>query len=113
MKQNSFVLIEVIFSVVLFSIIFIYTLNNTISILKQNQQSYKTNISILKLESTKLFLEKNQNFNKLLYSSNKLFYDHNLLLNKIQSFSLSKQNDFTIIDICIADISQKWYFKEL
>ena len=112
MKKTSFVLIEVIFSVVLFSIIFTYTLNSTISIQKQNQQSYKTNISILKLEATKLFLEKNKNFTKLQFVANKLFYDTYLLLDHVKSYHLSKENSSIVIDICLEKISQKWYFKE-
>jgi Tfp pilus assembly protein PilV len=111
MKKFSFVLIEVIFSVVLFSIIFIYTLNSTLSIQKQNQQSYKRNIAILKLESTKLFLEKNKNFTKLQFTENKLFYDTHLLLDSITSYTLSKESNLTNIDICLNDICQKWYFK--
>jgi len=112
MKSSSFVLIEVIFSVVLFSIIFTYTLNSTISIQRQNQQSYNKNLAILKLESTKLFLEKNKNFIKLQFTTDKLFYDTHLLLDHIISYNLSKENDLIIIDICLKDICQKWYLKE-
>ena len=109
--KSSFVLVELIFSIVLFSIILIYTLNSTISLQKQNQKSYQNLLSIIKLESTKLFLSKHS-FENISYSNHTLYYDDNILLSNISSYTQTKTDDIYNINICLDNTAcQQWYIK--
>ena len=109
--SKSFVLVEVIFSVVLFSIIMFYTLNSTLTLQIENKKSYERLTNIILLESTKIFLEKKNNFSPIKFEDDKLYYDNNLLLSGIKSYSLSNDAKFKVIDICLKNICQQWYFR--
>jgi hypothetical protein len=101
--SKSFVLVEVIFSVVLFSIIMFYTLNSTLTLQIENKKSYERLTNIILLESTKIFLEKKNNFSPIKFEDDKLYYDNNLLLSGIKSYSLSNDAKFKVIDICLLE----------
>lgn len=81
---------------------------------------YKSNISKsaqivknLSLESTRLFLTKNNDFSKLVYSDGNLHYDSNLLLDAISKYKLALDDKIATIDICIRanTICQVWKIK--
>ena len=79
----------------------------------KNKKSYNKLTSIIQLEATKLFLEKNENLDLLQYSNGVLNYNNNLLLDKLTSYSKFNKNSNIVIQLCLKDtICQKWYFKK-
>ena len=107
--KKSVVLVEVIFSIVLFAIIATYSLNILVVLFDKSKTTsfqLKTN---LELESTRLFLVKNNDFSKLKYDNSVLRYNNHILLNNITKFNLSINNKIATINICIENnICQKW-----
>ena len=113
--KKSVVLIEVIFSLILFSIISIGSMKMIFSLYeKNNTKTFQTHNSI-KLEATRLFLIKNNNFIKLKYENNNLYFDNNLLLNKISTYNITSIGTLSIIGICLYDdtICQEWKIRTL
>jgi hypothetical protein len=62
------------------------------------------------LETTRLFLSKNNDFTKLQFKDEKLYFDNNLLLEHISKFVISEINNIKNINICIEndEICQVW-----
>lgn len=116
--NRSIVLLEIIFSIVLLSIIFLTTSKFLFTVNEKNKTDFTTNITKIEFETTRLFLiqklEKDGNLNKLKLEDNKLLYDNNLLLKKVTQFEISSSNDIYTINICINlynNICQTWIIK--
>lgn len=116
--KKSMVLLELIFVIILLSIIFLTTTKFLFAIYDKNKINYTTNLTKIEFETTKLFLIKNlendTNLNNLNYSDEKLFYDSNLLQDKVTSFNLSQDNNIYTINICINlynNICQTWIIR--
>jgi len=109
MKKNSIVLIELLFSIVLFSIIGFMVVDITYNIYLKNKTETNTIYSNMLLETTRLFLLKNNHLNLLNLVDDKLYYDNNLLLDKVSSYTISL-DDISTINICIEDNTycQQW-----
>jgi hypothetical protein len=108
--RKSVVLIEVIFSIMLFSMISIGTMQMIFTLYeKNNTKTFQIHNSI-KLESTRLFLIKNNDLTKLKLENKNLFYNDNLLLDNISKYKFTVNGMLSTIDICIYDnkICQKW-----
>lgn len=107
------VLFELLISILLFSIVSIFSLKIILELYKKNETSYFQTVNILKLESTRLFLTKNNDFSKLTFSNDKLNYNGDLLLSDVSKYNLKVANDIASIDICIYDnkICQIWKIK--
>ncbi|PIF04258.1 MAG: hypothetical protein CSA86_02775 [Arcobacter sp.] len=111
--KRSIILLEVLISLLLFSIIaivsskMVYTL-----VLKNNTDSFIAEKNLV-LETTRLFLSKNKDFTKLTKSGTDLYYGSNLLLENISKYELLTSNNITTIDICICknSICQEWKIK--
>ena len=112
--KRSIVLLEVIISLILFSIIAIVSSKMVFSLVQKNSSDTFIVQNNLMLETTRLFLTKNSNYLKVTQSDTSLYYENNLLLENISSYKLSKANDITTINICIYDnkICQVWKIKE-
>ena len=113
--KKSVVLVEVIFSIVLFSIIIIGSMKMIFSLYeKNNTKTFQTHNNI-KLESTRLFLIKNNNLSLLKLEDENLYFDENLLLDNISTFKISTDNSLSTIDICIYEdmICQVWKINSL
>ena len=113
--NRSIVLVEVIFSIVLFSIIAAYSMNILVSLSnKKNTTTFQTHNNI-KLETTRLFLIKNNDFNHIRYDNSVLYFKNNILLNNISLYNLVSSNKIFTINICIYDnsICQTWKIKSL
>lgn len=111
--KKSVVLVEVIFSIVLFSIVLIGSMKMVFSLYKANNtKTFQTHNNI-KLEATRLFLIKNKNLVKLKIEDTNLYYDENLLLDNISTFKISTNGLLSTVDICIYDdkICQVWKIK--
>ena len=97
-------------SLLLFSIIVIVSSKMVFSLVKENHlNAFYVEKSII-LETTRLFLSKNNNFTKLQMKNEKLYFDNNLLLENISKFEISEINNIKSIKICIEnnEICQIW-----
>jgi type II secretory pathway component PulJ len=111
--KKSILLLELIISIILISIISLISLNFTFYLYKQNNRNLNLNMAKIDLESTKLFLQKN-NLAMISFNQNKLLYNNHLLLDNITKYKLSNENNLTFIDICIKkkyEICTNWILK--
>ena len=111
--KRSIVLVEVIFSIVLFSIVIVYSMNILITLYKTNNSKVFQTSNNIKLETTRLFLIKNNDFSLVQYNDGILKFDDNLLLNNISSYNIDINNNLATIDICVFEnkICQVWKIK--
>ena len=111
--KRSIALLEVIISLILFSIIAIVSSKMVYSLIEKNSTDTFIVQNNLILETTRLFLTKQNDFSKLTKSDTSLYYDSNLLLENVSQYDLSKVNDIVTINICIYDgqICQVWKIK--
>ena len=112
--KKSLILIEVIFSIALFSIIATYSLNILFNLYEKKEiTSFTTNKNIL-LETTRLFLLKYNNFDNIKYDNKKLYCNNNLLLNNVSQYNLNITNNIVNINICLDEdsICQSWYYEK-
>jgi competence protein ComGC len=105
MHKKSFTLLEIIFSIVIISVVVISALNMMNILNTKNNNTYKTTVTKIDIEATRLFLENktstDKKLDKLLYKKKKLYYDNGLLLNNISSFSKTLHPNNTEINFCI------------
>lgn len=112
--KRSIVLLEVIISLILFSIIAIVSSKMVFSLVHKNSTDTFIVENNLILETTRLFLSKNNEFVKLKKTDTNLYFDNNLLLENISKYEISKVGDISTINICIYDnsICQVWKIKD-
>ncbi|MEA2049475.1 MAG: hypothetical protein U9O56_01890 [Campylobacterota bacterium] len=99
--SKSIVLIELIFGIVLFSIILIYSLNILVSLESKSKASLSYTYKNILLETSRLFLLKNNIKNKIKFENGTLYYDNNILLDNISKFNFSSSGDISTIEICL------------
>ncbi len=109
------ILLELIFSIVLFSILATYSTN---IILTMQKKSLSSSIEIqnnIRLETTRLFIIKHNNLIDLKYSDKTLYFKNNILLDDISSYTTSISNHITTFNVCIKDtqVCQSWKIKTL
>jgi len=109
--KNSFTVLEIILSVLISSIV----ITNTAYFSKELFQTNKDmqNIEILKLDllSTKIFLQKNNLDLKknLIYKYNTLYFKGNILLQKVNSFSILKKDKYYEVSIKVnSRVKEHW-----
>ena len=102
--KSAFSLIEVILSIMLISIITIYSMLFYKDIFDMNRTLFNEEKAKLELFNTKLFLEKNKNLEKLKFEDNSLFYDESLLLKNISTYTFNQNQKYYEIKICIKKI---------
>lgn len=112
------VLLEIIFTIVLLSIIYLTTSKFIFILNEKNKINYSTNLTKLEFETTRIFLmsilKTEQNLNKIRHTNNKLFFNDYLLQDKVKKFKILKVNDIYSIEICINlydNICQSWIIK--
>ena len=110
--KNSMVLLELIFSIVLFSIIGLMVIDISFNLYRKNSTKVYQTFTNLKLETTRLFLIKN-GLGNIKYSDDSLYFGADLLLDNISSYQISKSANIATIDICIDEnrICQQWKIK--
>lgn len=110
--KNSFTLLEILLTIVISSVVIIYSLNFTKNLYLENEQS--KNIEILKLDmmSTKIFLRKQNNIkNRLHFQNETLFFDNSILLKDVKKFDIQNINEKIEIKINLNNqIEQSWIF---
>lgn len=110
--KNSFTLLEILLTIVISSVVIIYSLNFTKNLYLENEQS--KNIEILKLDmmSTKIFLQKQNNIkSRLSFQNGNLFFDDSILLKDVKKFDIQNTNGKIEIKINLNNqIEQIWIF---
>jgi hypothetical protein len=110
--KHSIVLLELIVSIVLFSIIALITTDISFNLYRKNTTKVYQTFSNLKLETTRLFLVKN-GVSNISYSDDSLYFGNDLLLDNISLYETTTNGFITTIDICIDknSICQQWKIK--
>ena len=109
-KNRAFVLLEVIVSIVLFSILSLGTIEFIFSLRQKNIQTTDMIVQTLKLESTRLFLIHQKQLDLLILSDNSLYFNGDLLLNKVSKYGIQMTGHIATIEICTLHdtICQTW-----
>ena len=112
--KNSFSLLEVILTLIISSIVIIYSTLFTKELFFENRVNQQLEIQKIDLLSTKIFFEKHQKeIEKFNYSNQNLYFENFLLLENIKEFSLNKSANKITIFINLDDkIVQTWEFLE-
>ena len=111
--KNSFSTFELILTIIISSIIMIYSLVFIKELFGTNKDIQQTEIYKIDLLATKAFLQKQKEINKKLKLQDEtLFFEENILLEKVKEFNLQKTAKYIQIDINLDNqISQTWKFK--
>jgi len=96
-NKKSITLIEIIFSIVLLSIVLISSADIILHLNKKNNEDQELLVQKIDFESTRLFLQKNKNLDKLTFLNNTLYYKNDILLKNVYTFSRNNN----IISLCI------------
>lgn len=110
--KNSFSIFELILTLVISSIIIIFSSQYIKEIFLENQNVQTIEKAKIDLRSTKIFIEKNiQNINKISFSNGNLYFENSKLLNQIKDFKIVKNSKNIKIHINYDDkIVQTWEF---
>ena len=110
--KNSFSLFEIILTLIISSIVIIYSTIFTKELILQNKQTQQIEIDKINFLATKIFLEKHKNeLNKFSFENNNLYFENNLLLKDVKEFTLNKNLEKISIYINLKNnIIQKWEF---
>lgn len=108
--KNSFSIFELIITILISSIIVVYSSLYIKNIYLTNKITQNRQIAKLNLLNTKIFLEKNKkDIDKLVYINKKLLFKNNLLLENIDDFIIIKNSNIIKIKIYYKKmIKQEW-----
>lgn len=105
-KQAS-ILLEVIFSIMLLSIVTVSAMLIYKEFFKLNRNEFNIEINKIELLNTKYFLQKKLNFlndtTKLTFSNSNLYFDNHLLLNNVSSYNVKSTSSSFTMNICLKD----------
>ena len=112
--KNSFSLLEVILTLIISSIVIIYSTLFTKELFFENRVNQELEIQKIDMLSTKIFFEKHLNeIDNFSFSNEKLYFKNSLLLKNIKEFKLNKSGNKVIIFINLNDkIIQNWEFAQ-
>lgn len=112
--KNSFSLLEIILTLIISSIVIIYSTLFTKELFFENKINQQLEIQKIDLLSTKVFFEKHLNeIDHFTFSDNNLYFKNNLLLENVKSFTLNKSTNKVTIFINLDDkIIQNWEFAQ-
>ncbi len=112
--KNSFSLLEIILTLIISSIVIIYSTLFTKELFFENKINQQLEIQKIDLLSTKVFFEKHLNeIDDFTFSDNNLYFKNNLLLENVKSFTLNKSTNKVTIQINLDDkIIQNWEFAQ-
>ena len=104
-NKKSISLIELLFTIVISSILLISISNLSLDLNINNSNKYHKNIVKIEFESTRLFLQKricnDKNLDNLYYSDNTLFYKSSILLKNVSLYNKKIENKIIVLNICI------------
>lgn len=110
--KNSFSLLEMILTLIISSIVIIYSTLYSKELFLQNRQTQELEIDKINLLATKIFIEKNKKeIESLFFLNNNLYFGNNLLLEDVRDFHLYLNKNTIKIDINFKNkIIQSWEF---
>ncbi len=104
-NKKSIILIELLFTIVISSILLVSVANISLDLNHSNKINYYKNILKIEFESTRLFLQKqiinDKNLSNLSYKNNNLYFKNNILLKNLLSYNRYIQDNIIVLDICI------------
>lgn len=108
--KSSFSIFELIISLIVSSVIIIYSAKYLKEIYLENKNVQNIEVLKVDLNSTKIFLQRNiDKIDKISFSTNNLYFDNNLLLSNVKDFQISKKDNYVDIFINLDDkIVQNW-----
>jgi hypothetical protein len=112
--RNSFSLLEIILTLIISTIVIIYSTLFTKELFFVNKNNQNIEIAKINIQSTKIFFEKHKNELELIsYVNENLYFKNSLLLEDVKNFTMSKNNKYIKININFDDkIKQTWEFKQ-
>ena len=112
--KNSFSLLEIILTLIISTIVIIYSSFFTKELIIDNKYNQNIEMAKINILSTKIFLEKHKNELDLIsYTNKNLYFKNSLLLEKVKEFSLTSISTNIKININYDDkIKQSWEFKK-
>ena len=112
--KNSFSLLEIILTLIISSIVIIYSTLFTKELFFENKINQQLEIQKIDLLSTKVFFEKHLNeINDFTFSNNNLYFKNSLLLENVKEFTLNKSTNKVTIGINLDNkIIQNWEFNQ-
>lgn len=112
--KNSFSLLEVILTLIISSIVIIYSTLFTKELFFENSVNQELEIQKINILSTKIFFEKHLNqIDDFSFSNENLYFKSSLLLKNVKEFKLNKSGNKVIIFINLDNkIIQNWEFAQ-
>jgi type II secretory pathway component PulJ len=112
--KNSFSLLEIILTLIISSIVIIYSTLFAKNLFFENKINEQIEIQKIDLLSTKIFFEKHLNeIDEFSFSNENLYFQNNLLLENVKEFDLIKLANNTTIFINLDNkIVQTWQFSQ-
>ena len=112
--KNSFSLLEIILTLIISSIVIIYSTLFAKNLFFENKINEQIEIQKIDLLSTKIFFEKHLNqIDEFSFSNQNLYFQNNLLLENVKEFNLIKLANNTTIFINLDNkIVQTWQFSQ-
>ena len=112
--KNSFSLLEIILTLIISTIVIIYSSFFTKELIIDNKYNQNIEMAKINILSTKIFLEKHKNELDLIsYTNENLYFKNSFLLEKVKEFSLTSTSTNIKININYDDkIKQSWEFKK-
>ena len=112
--KNSFSLLEVILTLIISSIVIIYSTLFAKELFFENKINQQLEIQKIDLLSTKIFFQRHLNeINEFSFSNENLYFKNALLLENVKEFTLNKSIDKIDIFINLDDkIIQNWQFTQ-
>jgi type II secretory pathway component PulJ len=112
--KNSFSLLEIILTLIISSIVIIYSTLFAKNLFFENKINEQIEIQKIDLLSTKIFFEKHLNqIDEFNFSNENLYFQNNLLLENVKEFDLIKLANNTTIFINLDNkIVQTWQFSQ-
>ncbi len=110
--KNSFTLLEIILTLIISSIVIIYSTLYTKELFFENKINQQLEIQKIDLLSTKIFFEKHLNeIDDFSFSNENLYFKNSLLLKNVKEFKLNKSTNKVTIFINLDNkMIQNWEF---
>ncbi|QOG12889.1 hypothetical protein [Arcobacter sp. FWKO B] len=114
MTRSSFLLLEMLLSIMILSFVGIYFYKYISEIYTQNQKTTQLNIKQIELQSTQIFIKnkltQGESIDNFYLANNTLYYKGNILLLGVDIFNIKYLGSKIVIDIAIDNkrIIQQW-----
>ncbi len=106
--KKSFTLLEMIFVLLLTSVIISSTVLFIKNMKENNTDVLQNRILDIDLEATFVFIQNNiKKIKALNYKKKNLYFENKLLLENVSSFSIEQNNKIYILNICVKNICKK------